>query len=142
MSCPVSNVLPVLAAILCYDGWFYVSHVLLHTPALYSYHALHHMYETPTMLQTYAGHWLEGPFQGLGLLLPFRYPCWQLLAALILVNVRGVMRHDERFVWLIGNHHLLHHKHPKYNFGEYWIDKLCGTSYPVQYAYKRGLIYL
>jgi sterol desaturase/sphingolipid hydroxylase (fatty acid hydroxylase superfamily) len=142
MSCPFSNVVQVLTAILCYDIWFYLSHVLLHTRALRSYHAVHHKYETPTMWQTYAGHWLEGPFQGVGLLIPFRYPCWQFLIALVLVNLRGIMRHDERFVWLIGNHHLLHHKYPKYNFGEYWIDSVFGTRYPEKAAYQRGLIYL
>ncbi len=25
--------------------------------------------------------------------------------------------------------YLLHHKHPKYNFGEYWIDSIFGTLY-------------
>ena len=26
-----------------------------------------------------------------------------------------MMRHDERCIFLIGNHHLLHHKYPNYN---------------------------
>jgi len=135
------NLFQILLGILCYDGWFYLSHVVLHTHALRPYHAIHHRHETPTMWQTYKGHWIEGPFQGLGLLIPFPYPCWQFLAAFIFVNVRGIMRHDERFVWLIGNHHLLHHKFPTYNYGEYWIDTLCGTRYPETTAYQRGLLY-
>jgi sterol desaturase/sphingolipid hydroxylase (fatty acid hydroxylase superfamily) len=52
-----------------------------------------------------------------------------------------MLRHDNRFSWLIGNHHLLHHKYVKYNFGEYWIDCLCGTNYPNQNEYIYGKIY-
>jgi sterol desaturase/sphingolipid hydroxylase (fatty acid hydroxylase superfamily) len=40
-----------------------------------------------------------------------------------------MMRHDKRFVWLIGDHHLLHHRDGRYNFGEGWIDSLCGTRF-------------
>jgi sterol desaturase/sphingolipid hydroxylase (fatty acid hydroxylase superfamily) len=52
-----------------------------------------------------------------------------------------MMRHDDRLIWLIGNHHLLHHKYPLYNFGEYWLDSLMGTEYPNKYEYKYGLLY-
>ena len=40
-----------------------------------------------------------------------------------------MMRHDRRFIFIVGNHHLLHHKYQKYNYGEYWIDMLCGTKF-------------
>ena len=53
-----------------------------------------------------------------------------------------MMRHDERCIWLIGNHHLLHHKYSQYNFGEYWLDALCGTKYPNHAEYKHGFLYL
>jgi sterol desaturase/sphingolipid hydroxylase (fatty acid hydroxylase superfamily) len=52
-----------------------------------------------------------------------------------------MMRHDDRFSWLIGNHHILHHKYPKYNFGEYWIDKMFGTLYPNKSEYIYGELY-
>lgn len=52
------------------------------------------------------------------------------------------MRHDHNFIWLIGNHHLLHHKNINYNFGEYWIDYLCNTKYPFEKDYKYGIIYI
>ena len=86
----------------------------------------------PTYLDTYVGHVLEGPFQGVGMFFPciiFTYTYYEIFIVLLFLNIRGMMRHDERFVFLIGNHHLLHHKHPNYNFGEYWIDFLCGTLY-------------
>jgi hypothetical protein len=52
------------------------------------------------------------------------------------------MRHDERFVWLIGNHHLLHHRFPHYNFGEYWLDQLGGTLYPDRKEAVSGILYM
>jgi sterol desaturase/sphingolipid hydroxylase (fatty acid hydroxylase superfamily) len=99
----------------------------------------------PTYLDTYVGHALEGPFQGLGMFVPcvvLTYSYYDLLIILLILNVRGMMRHDERSVFLIGNHHLLHHKYPNYNFGEYWIDTLCGTRYQKNNEYKTGLIYI
>jgi hypothetical protein len=47
---------------------------------------------------------------------------YDLIVILLILNIRGMMRHDEKFVFLIGNHHLLDHKYPKYKFGEFWID--------------------
>ena len=110
------NGITVLACIAGYDIWFYCSHVLLHQPILYkTIHYIHHD---------------VGPFQGLGLVLPFVFSQWDpysCLAALVFVNVRGMMRHDHRCSWLIGDHHLLNHKYPRTNYGEKWLDKLFGT---------------
>lgn len=124
--------LHIVASILSYDIWFYISHILLHTGIGYTYHKEHHSKSIPTFLDTYVGHILEGPFQGIGMFLPcifWEYSNFDILLLLFLLNIRGMMRHDERFVFLIGNHHLLHHKYPQYNFGEYWIDSICGTRY-------------
>jgi sterol desaturase/sphingolipid hydroxylase (fatty acid hydroxylase superfamily) len=96
-------------------------------------------------LDTYVGHSLEGQFQGIGVFLPcivWNYTVYDILVILAILNIRGMMRHDERFIGLIGNHHLLHHKYPRYNFGEYWIDVLCGTNYKNKAECKRGLIYV
>jgi sterol desaturase/sphingolipid hydroxylase (fatty acid hydroxylase superfamily) len=137
--------LHILASILSYDIWFYISHVILHTRSVYPIHKEHHTMTHPTVLDTYKGHFLEGPFQSLGVLVPFcmwSYGLTDILAILFLLNMRGMMRHDDRFTFLIGNHHLLHHRHPSYNFGEYWIDSLCGTVYPNKAEYVRGYIYL
>ena len=127
-----------------YDIWFYISHVLLHSPYLYKYHKQHHTKIVPTFLDTYLGHVIEGPFQSIGTFFPFvmglKYSYYDVILILVLLNTRGMMRHDERCVFLIGNHHLLHHRYPKYNFGEYWIDSICGTRYKNN-EYKRGLLY-
>ena len=135
----------ILLSVVSYDIWFYISHVLLHSRRLYKFHSEHHEKLVPTALDTYHGHVLEGPFQGLGALLPlatYSFTVADILLVLSLLTVRGMMRHDGRFVWLIGNHRLLHHRHPQYNYGEYWLDRLCGTLYPNREEAIAGLLYM
>jgi sterol desaturase/sphingolipid hydroxylase (fatty acid hydroxylase superfamily) len=90
------------------------------------------------------GHIIETPLQTLGIFVPliFYKPSIELLYAFFVVLLRGYMRHDNRCSWLIGNHHLLHHKHGNYNFGEYWLDQLFGTCYPNKKEYVYGLLYV
>lgn len=131
--------------VLGYDAWFYLSHLLLHTRLGWRIHKVHHEKRIPTALDTYHDHWFESVFQSLGYFLPFLFGIWapyQLAAALVFVNARRIARHDPRTVRWIGNHHLLHHLHPQYNFGDYWIDRLCGTSYPSGEEVRRGLVHL
>jgi len=126
--------LNILLSVFCYDIWFYISHLLLHTPMLYKFHHEHHMKEFPTFLDTYVGHALEGPFQGLGALVPFcayKYSALDICLILAILNIRGMMRHDPRCRFIIGNHHLLHHRYPRFNYGEAWIDRICGTMRPL-----------
>jgi sterol desaturase/sphingolipid hydroxylase (fatty acid hydroxylase superfamily) len=116
-----------------YDLWFYISHRLLHTRALWWIHAQHHERRTGLRwLDAYHGHWLESTVQPLGFLLPLvTGQAWNWTTALItaaLINARGLARHDERCSWIPGIiHHLKHHSNPKVNFGEPWLDVLCGT---------------
>jgi sterol desaturase/sphingolipid hydroxylase (fatty acid hydroxylase superfamily) len=94
-------------------------------------HRQHHTKAEPQFLDTYEGHWLEGPFQGAGMLVPFtvyNYSALDLLLILVFLNARGMLRHDPRGIFLVGNHHLIHHKHPNYNYGEQWLDFLGGTT--------------
>lgn len=134
----------IVTSILCYDIWFYISHILLHNKKLYKYHREHHTKINPIFLDTYKGHFLEGPFQSLGVIIPLtllNYTMFDFAIVMFLLNARGMMRHDDRFSFLIGNHHLLHHKYPNYNFGEYWLDSFCGTRIPTNSEYKYGLLY-
>jgi sterol desaturase/sphingolipid hydroxylase (fatty acid hydroxylase superfamily) len=132
--------------ILSYDIWFYLTHILLHTSTGYSIHKIHHKtaYERLTYLDTDEGHSIESVGQSLGVLLPFIYTVsfTDFALASIFLFIRGHMRHDHRCSWLIGNHHLLHHKYPKYNFGEYWLDSLFRTKYPNNSEYIYGIIYI
>lgn len=139
------SVLHIVCIIFCYDIWFYFSHILLHL-GFYNIHKIHHSIDHKKIIykDTYTSHYLESPFQSLGFLIPLIFigPRLEILAALLFVNVRGMLRHDHRFFWLIGNHHVLHHKHPRYNYGEYWIDRLLGTDYPNKDECIYGFCYL
>lgn len=131
--------------VLCYDIWFYLSHIMLHSRLLWKYHVQHHQIIHPKYTDTYKGHALEGPFQSLGFLLPVTFlplAPWQALTALLFVNLRGMARHDDRTVPLIGNHHLLHHEFVCCNYGEYWLDKLCGTLIKDKTKIKKGVFYV
>ena len=129
-----------------YDIWFYISHIGLHHYFYTKIHKYHHSadYTTMTYPATYVGHYLESIVQGLGIFLPLLWMKIDLtfIYALLIINLRGMMRHDVRCIPWIGNHHILHHKYPKYNFGEYWLDRLCGTQCRYLDEYKAGTLYL
>jgi len=111
--------------------------LILHHEYFYKYHKEHHSKVNPKFIDTYKGHILEGPFQGLGVgfsFTIFKYYLIEKIIIIILLNLRGMLRHDERGIFLVGNHHLLHHRYPKYNYGEYWIDYICGTKYSNEYG--------
>ena len=126
-----------LLHLVCYDLWFYFTHICLHNIKLYKYHKFHHltMYADLTGNDAFAGHIIEYPIQTAGIFIPNIFVEFNFQAVLfiyILVTIRTYLHHDHRFTWLLGNHHLLHHKHPKYNFGEYWVDSIFGTLYITQ----------
>ena len=120
--------LQILFAIVLYDIWFYISHVILHEPLCYQlFHKHHHSISSSKTLDAYVGHWFETLFQGCGFYLACVFINYHsMFISLLLINLRGMLRHH-RFTWLIGNHHL-HHEYPHTNFGEPWIDSLCGTK--------------
>jgi len=132
--------------ILSYDIWFYVSHILLHKiNVLKKMHKEHHNvdYQVMNFTQTYVAHFIETPFQGVGILFPLLFIQWEPVSffhSILIIQIRGMLKHDSRFIWLISNHHILHHKYPRYNYGEYWLDKLFGTLYPDSREHIRGLI--
>ena len=139
-------ILHIILHIVCYDIWFYISHVVLHMAQIYELHKIHH--STPVnklnYTSTHVAHHVENFVQLLGVFIPcFIFGCdlIALIISFILIGIRGLMRHDHRCSWLIGNHHILHHKYIKYNFGEYWIDYLCGTILPNKNEYVYGKIY-
>ena len=110
-------------------------------------HRDHHRvyYKVMNYKHTYVGHIIEGPFQGMGILVPLLFienKKYIFLLSLLIINIRGMLRHDKRYIWLIGNHHILHHKYPQYNYGEYWLDNLLGTKCPYNDEYVYGVIYI
>ena len=135
----------ILLHIICYDIWFYFSHIILHTKNIYSIHKIHHSvpYQELTYMDTHRAHWIENIVQNLGLYIPcfFEFSIYPIITSFTIISIRGMMRHDDRCSGLIGNHHILHHKYRNYNFGEHWIDSLFGTTYPDKKEYIYGKIY-
>jgi sterol desaturase/sphingolipid hydroxylase (fatty acid hydroxylase superfamily) len=43
------------------------------------------------------------------------------------IAIESKIDRTKPFSFIVGNHHLLHHKQPKCNFSEYYIDYLFGT---------------
>ena len=152
----------VLVSIISYDVWFYISHIILHHKLMYEHHKLHHSKIVPRAPDTYLASYIYMPesnelkssvetiFQGVGVFFPSLYlqvkqpysvPLEYLILTLFLINVRGMMAHDHHFVWLIGNHHLLHHKYNNCNYGQFYIDYMLGTCHPKKEEYRYGIIY-
>lgn len=135
----------ILFHVFCYDAWFYVTHIILHK-YLYNIHKEHHdtPYNKLLYTSTNVAHWFEHALQGLGHFIhPFfvDFYVFEYSIGFAIVVVRGLMRHDDRCSWLMGNHHILHHKYIGYNYGEYWIDNLMGNVYPDKKEYKYGKLY-
>ena len=134
--------------ILSYDVWFYLSHLILHNKTVYKIiHKYHHSIDHNIIKykDTYVGHFVESPLQGMGVAIPLLFIKFNLhifLCSLLIINIRGMLRHDVRSIWLIGNHHILHHKYPQCNYGEYWLDTLFGTCCPNRNEYVFGMVYM
>jgi sterol desaturase/sphingolipid hydroxylase (fatty acid hydroxylase superfamily) len=125
--------------IVYYDIFYYFLHRLLHTKYLYNIHKIHHKKNIPNYLDYYNIHLLEYPLTSIGLLIAiyiYKIYIYQLIMAIIFINTRGILIHDKKFINLVGDHHLIHHKYYKYNYGEYWLDFTFGT------IYKKKLILL
>ena len=123
-----------LTHVIGYDIWFYLSHRALHTQMLWPVHRIHHERRDPVWTDTYHGHWAETALQCLGFFVPwaftFFWPVswWVAGAALFSVNVRGILHHDRRLTWLVGDYHVVHHRRPGVNFGQPWLDWIFGTG--------------
>ena len=136
----------ILVNLFFYDILYYVTHVFLHKN-IYSIHKLHHtkLHNKLTYLDAYNGHIVEKSIQFVSILTPYYVTRPNLYFFAIfcsIIIIRDLLKHDINYAWLVGNHHLIHHKYPKYNYGEYWIDTLGGTKYPKENEYIYGIIYV
>ena len=128
-----------------YDLWVYFAHIQLHKN-MYVIHRVHHInkYAYLQYFHSHYAHIYDNTIQCVGVFIPLlviRLHILNLIAVLCVINIRGLMKHDHRFSRLLGNHHLLHHKYPNYNFGEYWIDNMFGTLCPKKDEYIYGLLH-
>lgn len=129
----ITYFLQFLVCVVSYDVWFYVVHRLLHTPQLYAkYHSQHHQHKRPTYREAFVASTVENCVSGLGIFAPLiGHPTFSLPAfgvAYLYCFIRGVLRHDFRASWLVGDHHLVHHLHPHKNFSSYYVDVIFGTN--------------
>ncbi len=141
--------------ILVHDAYFYWTHRLLHTQALFrTFHGVHHLSTNPTPWTSYAFHPLESVVQALGVvLIMFIMPTqpWAILIFQTIstaVNVHGHLGYDlyprgwpQHWLgrWINTSvAHNTHHDKPRYNFGFYFLfwDRWMGTldpSYEAKY---------
>lgn len=121
--------------ILHYDFFYYFMHRLLHTKYFYSIHKIHHSAYNPKYTDFFNVRAFEYPLSSVGLYIAvylYGLYIYQLIATISFICLRGIMEHDERFVWIVGDHHLKHHTYFYYNYGEYWMDYAFGTLYKIK----------
>ncbi len=137
------------AVLVLQDGWFYVTHRLLHRPALFPwFHRGHHRSRPPTPWTSFAFDPLEALLQALFLVavvlvLPLHFIT--LMAVLTTMTVWAIVNHlgpdhlplgfPHHWLgrWMIGPaHHSLHHRRHGVHFGLYFTfwDRLLGTEDP------------
>jgi len=115
-----------------YDIWYYFIHRAMHTKYLYFIHKIHHSKYNPAYYDYYTISILELQLHAVGIICPaylYKWNVFQLMCAILFINLRGLMEHESRIPFFISNHHLMHHKLIKYNYGPYWLDFLFGTLY-------------
>ena len=133
--------------IISYDLWFYFSHIILHMNFFKKIHKIHHSknYKKLIFFDANKAHLIENILQILGAFIPLIFldiNIYLFINTCILIYFRDLLRHDYRIINIVGNHHILHHKYPKYNYGEYWLDRLFCTKYPNENEYIYGYFYL
>lgn len=117
--------------LLYYDFFYYFMHRLLHTRYFYSIHKIHHRKPNPDYMDFYNVHLIEVPLTSVGLFIAMylhEIYTYQMISCILFINARGVMSHDTRCVFLVGDRHLDHHKYIYCNYGEYWMDYIFGTA--------------
>ena len=121
-----------VANIVLYDIWFYFVHRLFHHPKLYKFHKEHHTHTKLTYMNSFHADIFDNVCTSFGgcILCMFGFYTYynQIILSFVFIAIKGMMRHDDRCTFIIGNHHLLHHKHKNCNYGEEWLDYLFNTS--------------
>jgi Delta7-sterol 5-desaturase len=141
-----SAVLTFAISMVLYDSWFYWGHRLMHTKALYRFHAHHHKSVVPTPWannsDTLIGAFVE---QFYFMVIPFVLPIAPevIIAHKIFDQVEGMIGHagheyfassSTRWPWPFPctTFHDQHHGHFGYNYANTftWWDRAMGTLHP------------
>ena len=154
--------LSIALVILAHDTYFYWTHRLMHTPALFRiFHGVHHLSRNPTPWTAYAFHPIESVVQALGLVVIIFIIPLHPTALLIFhtistaINVYGHLGYElyprgwpqhPLGRWINTSvAHNAHHDQARYNYGFYFLfwDRWMGTldpSYEAKYREKvRGV---
>lgn len=141
--------LSVVLTIFLHDAYFYWTHRLMHHRRLFPVmHGMHHRSRNPSPFAAYAFSPWEavvqaGIFPLAACLVPLQF--WAFAVFMIWqigFNVLGHCGYEIFPAWFLRSrmgkfmntptHHVLHHQHPRANFGLYFNfwDRLCGTNDP------------
>src|SRR5215471_1900619 len=142
--------------ILVHDAYFYWTHRLMHTRALFrAFHAVHHLSRNPTPWTAYAFHPYESVVEALGVvLIIFVMPCHPMALLVFqtistLINVYGHLGYElypqdwprhPLGRWINTSvAHNAHHDKARHNFGFYFLfwDRWMGTLDPAYEARYR-----
>jgi sterol desaturase/sphingolipid hydroxylase (fatty acid hydroxylase superfamily) len=143
--------------IVMHDAYFYWTHRLMHTRALFrAFHGVHHLSRNPTPWTTYSFHPLESVVAALGIVLILFVLPMHPLALLIFhtistaINVYGHLGYElyprgwaqhPLGRWINTSvAHNAHHAQARHNFGFYFLfwDRWMGTLDPAYEAKYRG----
>ncbi|MEM9010105.1 MAG: sterol desaturase family protein [Pseudomonadota bacterium] len=129
-----------------FDAWFYFGHRLLHTKALYHYHAIHHRSVAPTVWSNDSSGLVDTLIEhGFYLIIWFvlPVPAVAMVALRVFDQVSGMIGHSgfeyfasptARRPWplICTTFHDLHHAQFRVNYGNFFSiwDRLCGTVHP------------
>lgn len=141
-----SGPLTLALSVLLYDTWFYWVHRLLHCPAMFRFHALHHTSPVPTVWTNHHETLVEALLNQLYYLaIVFMLPIpWQMLVVQkVYDQVSGMLGHAgyehfasplARWPWPLAStvFHDQHHSSFRFNFAHtfsFW-DRAMGTLHP------------
>ncbi|MEL6233679.1 MAG: sterol desaturase family protein [Pseudomonadota bacterium] len=133
-------------ALVIFDAWFYFGHRLLHLPAFYRFHALHHKAVAPTAWSNDASTSVDTLIEHsfylvVWFILPI--PAAAVFALRLFDQITGMIGHAgfEYFAsrssrapspMICTTYHDLHHSQFRYNYGNFFSiwDRLLGTIHP------------
>lgn len=132
--------------VILFDAWFYWGHRLLHHPAFYRFHALHHKAVAPTAWSNDCSTTVDTLIEhGFYLIVWFvlPVPAAAVIALRIFDQVTGMIGHSgyeyfasrssrAPFPMICTTYHDLHHSQFRYNFGNFFSfwDRWLGTVHP------------
>lgn len=132
----VEYIRDVAGLTLGYDISFYILHRIFHTPFLYKWiHKYHHRYKAPIAISAVDTHPIEHITVNLGSFYIASYvihPHFISAFAFAIMAHLSTMSSHSGYKYLTQRDHDDHHRLTRYNYGLYFMDRLLGTTPPIQ----------